>query len=97
MVTPTFEQDHRNLTEDQTNLIKSGTETIWAAKDRTTGKDYVIDPNCVNSVINESASKTPLGIFDSNKEDKIYCRTFWGLVKGPRTTKPLEREDLGLA
>ena len=40
-------------------------ETIWAAKDRTTGKDYVIDPNVVTSVINENASKTLLGIFDS--------------------------------
>ena len=58
---------------------------IWVAKDRTTGKDYVVDPNVVMSVINESTSKTPLGIFNINDEDKDQG-----------TTKPLEQEDLGL-
>ena len=64
-------------------------EKGWNGNDlgQITGKDYVIDPNVFTSAINRNASKTQLGIFNSNKEDKIYCHTFWGSVQGPRDHK----------
>ena len=74
-------------TTTQTREEDKQNGTIWAAKDRTTGKDYVIVSNVVTSVINESTSNTLLGIFNSDKEDKIYCHTFWGSVQGPRDHK----------
>ena len=69
---------------------------ICAATDVTTSKSYVIDQNVVTSVVPKQATNTPLGCLDNDKEDDIYCHTFWKSLDSPKLTKTFGKRSFKL-